>query len=1664
MSMWRTLSANQTIILNVARPAANDLAIDWGDGPTESYSPFNPPSHVYQTAGLWTIRMYGSEIRFKLSSIQNQKLEYISSWGAFIIDVNSANTFANASNLRSITASDSPKFLANANMDFFFAGCSSLDSALSWNTTTVTSMRGTFQNATSLNSPIVFNTRAVVDFSYMFNFATSFNQSASFDLTSAKNLTSMFESAWALNRQLTFKNTGGVQDLTNLFADTRSFNQSFVFDSASVTSFEGTFKNSVFNRRLNLNTQNAISLKNMFWSNEKFNSYINFTSTSKVTNMEGMFGGAISYNLPFIIPLNTSNVVSLRAFAQGAVAFNQRLDWNTSNVQDFSYMFAYARAFNSQTPFSTSKAQSVQYMFAYASAYNVPISFDFSRATSLEGFLVGASSFNQAVILLNTSRVTSTKAMFQGCSNFNQDITFDLSNNMDTSDMFWNARNYNVSLASTMNTKKVRSMFRMFDGSATTASYSQLNTTAVTNCSRFCLTCGLPLFPNCNPCTPRLRSADNRSVCGCARYEIANPKDQCVPTDAPTQFPTSPTNLFTARPTPECSPVGSAPPSPDGGSVLPPTISGTGIYYIPRNARFLSIGGGMTVYLLPSALSALENSTDNSTRHAILISPLDPELMRPGEIGHLIQADISIEFQAAVDQCSPSCMVYEADNQTLGRSCLMVQNAAQGIRCGCNSTYMAYIYQGTVCEPPASYGFIFAIVLFGLFMCYASMYVVLQRFKGGWMRVLRVFLVAAICGIKMTHNQTRIPGQSMSDTGRAFLIVVPPLLQYVLVRCMVTPRRKKDVYCTNGLTYLMLGLGMVLFSMPSVGSGAVLILVMDGVVCAVEVAVLSLLLYLIYTHYFASFGETFSERCVTLDFRLLACCLILLALQSATECFGFAQSKFLLHTTTVSLICDYLFLSVILLHDRREMQKFVNLSGRPLPWDSADPEKAWFDSYVQDNEMRDSLFSSSQVKFSSEETVNSLRPLITLEAEYFARRAEGEANDSLFRALNDEIRFSNPYQNLPSFLTNSHTWPHAHPFVENIALETPRPVHHFTPQITLLNVANTECTVENGHTCSGSPCIAIKRGEIRPDLTCFAIQRFLTCLWAIKGGEEMSGVYCFIPKYLVVDADFLCIHYFTDAFFFREVSQVSDKCMRQLVLSSVGLFLAAYVLGIQSDNFMITPEGHAFSFDFNRFLHLVENPSFPISREFFLKVKEQAGLWVRFVEYMVSGYMVIRAHYTKLLRLALLSGFDQLQVSSFLSSRLQLNVSESEARANIRYKLENNEWEAKRADTSTSSPRADLVLISLDSIEVTRQLGQGAFGRVDQCIWTGADCAIKRPLNTVAHHDFKREMEIYRYLAPYKHQHVVSFLGITNPPGILMELHPFKSVEEFVLRNGNLQSESDFMHILTILISGSAGLMHLHKYGVIHRDIAARNFLLKHDLSTAICDFGLALILPSDKEFGQRTHAERKTDLLPINSSAPETALMGQFSAKSDVFMFGNFIWELLARQQPHAGDKDLSSEGTQNFPSFVHRVGRGLRPSIPEQWPEELKSLIQSCWELIPANRPTMTDVNRTLRNFRTFVEQERLPLPVYIPQAQRAVLCENNYYEALASLTLTPPSPSSAERNQSNSLDVDGSAHAIELTSLNSQGSSAYSSCSSYSTGSRSVASTDKSGYHSL
>ncbi|GBG33887.1 Protein kinase, putative [Hondaea fermentalgiana] len=280
-------------------------------------------------------------------------------------------------------------------------------------------------------------------------------------------------------------------------------------------------------------------------------------------------------------------------------------------------------------------------------------------------------------------------------------------------------------------------------------------------------------------------------------------------------------------------------------------------------------------------------------------------------------------------------------------------------------------------------------------------------------------------------------------------------------------------------------------------------------------------------------------------------------------------------------------------------------------------------------------------------------------------------------------------------------------------------------------------------------------------------------------------------------------------------------------------------------------------------------------------------------------------------------------------------------------------------------------------------IGRGSFGDVHLCEYQGGQCVAKKILRVpegseeeenpslLTNEVILREAETMEMCK--NHPHVVTLFGVCldSPHSLLLisELCERGSLYEAVVQ----PAVSAFSLVQTLVLArqGVSGLVHLHSLDVVHRDIAARNFLLDSRGIVKVCDFGLAKIKPSHRNGSLEHSAGASRRVNPLRWAAPESLRDHEYSAASDVYMCGVFLWELWMRKQPfpHLDDVRAALQVIAGQRPHIDAAHRAERP--------ELVDLCERCWCAEPAERPTMVEVLATLRSLQNKYSTEKVANP---------------------------------------------------------------------------------------
>jgi hypothetical protein len=201
--------------------------------------------------------------------------------------------------------------------------------------------------------------------------------------------------------------------------------------------------------------------------------------------------------------------------------------------------------------------------------------------------------------------------------------------------------------------------------------------------------------------------------------------------------------------------------------------------------------------------------------------------------------------------------------------------------------------------------------------------------------------------------------------------------------------------------------------------------------------------------------------------------------------------------------------------------------------------------------------------------------------------------------------------------------------------------------------------------------------------------------------------------------------------------------------------------------------------------------------------------------------------------------------------------------------------------------------IDFASLRLGKTLGQGAFGIVRVAEHGGEKVAVKMlksfdadnhnltDAETVA---FQQEAELMRTLPP--HRNVIRLIGVvtrTQPNCIVTQFAENGSLEAYLKLNRGKLSPTQR---LTMCIDAANGVLHLHKHKLVHRDIAARNFLIDARGTILITDFGMTRAVVSDS-------GTTRARTGPLRYMPPESLQRQEYSTASDAWAFGVLMWEV---------------------------------------------------------------------------------------------------------------------------------------------------------------------------
>ena len=147
---------------------------------------------------------------------------------------------------------------------------------------------------------------------------------------------------------------------------------------------------------------------------------------------------------------------------------------------------------------------------------------------------------------------------------------------------------------------------------------------------------------------------------------------------------------------------------------------------------------------------------------------------------------------------------------------------------------------------------------------------------------------------------------------------------------------------------------------------------------------------------------------------------------------------------------------------------------------------------------------------------------------------------------------------------------------------------------------------------------------------------------------------------------------------------------------------------------------------------------------------------------------------------------------------------------------------------------------------------------------------------------------------------------------------------------------------LRVLMQVANAVAFAHERGIVHRDLKPDNVMIGDFGEVYLLDWGIAVSVEGDGG-GRFPLAERSLELVGTPAyMAPEMANCQPVEPRTDVYLLGSLLYELLAGRAPHRGKTLLA----------ILTSVLGSKPEIPDDAPPELAAICRRAMQAQPDDR----------------------------------------------------------------------------------------------------------------
>ncbi|CAL4985662.1 unnamed protein product [Urochloa decumbens] len=193
------------------------------------------------------------------------------------------------------------------------------------------------------------------------------------------------------------------------------------------------------------------------------------------------------------------------------------------------------------------------------------------------------------------------------------------------------------------------------------------------------------------------------------------------------------------------------------------------------------------------------------------------------------------------------------------------------------------------------------------------------------------------------------------------------------------------------------------------------------------------------------------------------------------------------------------------------------------------------------------------------------------------------------------------------------------------------------------------------------------------------------------------------------------------------------------------------------------------------------------------------------------------------------------------------------------------------------------------------KIGEGGFGSVFRGVLKDGTVVAVKVLSAISRQGIREFLTELTAISDIKHENLVTLIGFCAEGSHRILIYNYlenSSLAQTLLGTRYSNIRFNWRARVKIAVGVARGLAFLHEEirpPIIHRDIKASNILLDKDLTPKISDFGLARLLPPNA-----THVSVRV-AGTLGYLAPEYAIRGQVTKKSDVYSYGVLLLEIVS-------------------------------------------------------------------------------------------------------------------------------------------------------------------------